>query len=243
MIEDRTAERMLHEKQEQLKRTTFWTELAASMSHQIRNPLVAIRTFVQLLPERYEDPEFRDEFWKLVPREIDRLDKTIDQINRFAHPPELIFKSLNVQNTVQKGINLARSWLPKDLKIETSISEDLPKIKGDENAIAECFAHLLTNAIEATVNRKNPRVVLVAKRWRDMNRLVVTVQDNGGGTLPQERDKVFSPFCTSKALGMGLGLPIVQRTVLDHNGQVHIDSSGRGTCVTITLPADSPIDL
>jgi len=63
------------------------------------------------------------------------------------------------------------------------------------------------------------------------------VQDNGHGIAPEMRGKVFSPFCTTKARGMGLGLPIVKRTVFDHNGRVDIDTSASGTAVSIALPA------
>ena len=67
--------------------------------------------------------------------------------------------------------------------------------------------------------------------------VVVTVQDNGNGIAPDLRDKIFSPFCTTKARGMGLGLPIVKRTVFDHNGRVDIDSNPHGTSVSVMLPA------
>ena len=73
----------------QLERAQFWTDLAAGMSHEIRNPLVAIKTFAQLLPERYADAEFRAEFSRLVAGEVDRLNGIIEQINAFAHPPAL----------------------------------------------------------------------------------------------------------------------------------------------------------
>ena len=67
--------------------------------------------------------------------------------------------------------------------------------------------------------------------------MVVTIRDNGMGIAPELRDKIFSPFCTTKARGMGLGLPIVKRTIFDHNGRVEINSSAKGTLVSVTLPA------
>jgi nitrogen-specific signal transduction histidine kinase len=69
--------------------------------------------------------------------------------------------------------------------------------------------------------------------------VVVTVRDNGKGIAPELKDKVFSPFCTTKPRGMGLGLPIVKRTVFDHHGRVDIDSSAHGTLVSVMLPASS----
>src|SRR5205807_2776725 len=81
VIQDLTVQETLREKQALLDRATFWTDLAASMSHEIRNPLVAIKTFAQLLPERFDDADFRKQFNKIVVNEIDRLDKIITQIN------------------------------------------------------------------------------------------------------------------------------------------------------------------
>lgn len=68
---------------------------------------------------------------------------------------------------------------------------------------------------------------------------MVTVRDNGKGIAPDLKDKIFSPFCTTKARGMGLGLPIVKRTVFDHKGRVDVDSSSQGTQVSVMLPASA----
>jgi nitrogen-specific signal transduction histidine kinase len=98
MIQDLTSIRHLQEKQAQVERTAFWTDLAAGLSHEIRNPLVTISTFAQLLPERYQDEEFRDEFSTLVTREVGRLDGIINQINDFAHPGEPVHTRVDVRN-------------------------------------------------------------------------------------------------------------------------------------------------
>src|ERR1043166_6207477 len=108
VVHDLTAEEDLREKQALLDRAAFWTDLAASMSHEIRNPLVAIKTFAQLLPERFDDADFRKEFNEIVLKEIDRLDKIITQINNFAHPPELVFKPIDLRGPVTKAIAIAR---------------------------------------------------------------------------------------------------------------------------------------
>jgi C4-dicarboxylate-specific signal transduction histidine kinase len=116
----------------------------------------------------------------------------------------------------------------------------LPKILGDEGALAEVVAHLVANAAEAVTEQKKPKITLSAKPIHEGGRasaVLVTVQDNGHGIAPEMREKVFSPFCTTKARGMGLGLPIVKRTVFDHNGRVDIDTSTSGTAVSIALPA------
>ncbi len=234
----------MREKQDLLDRAAFWTDLAAGMSHEIRNPLVAIKTFAQLLPERFEDADFRQEFTQIVVKEIDRLDSIITQINNFAHPPELEFKPIDVRASVKKALEIARSRFEVNgnLAVETSLPNDLPKVFGDETALTEAFAHLVANAAEALSGLEKPRITLSAKPVREGNQasaVVVTVRDNGKGISPELKDKIFSPFCTTKPRGMGLGLPIVKRIVFDHNGRLDIDSSSKGTLVSVMLPTSS----
>lgn len=242
VIHDLTVEEDLRQKQDLVDRAAFWTDLAASMSHEIRNPLVAIKTFAQLLPERFDDPEFRKNFNQIVVQEIDRLDKIVSQINAFAHPAELKMRPLDIRTPVKRGLELARSKFRVNggVAVETELPSNLPKVLGDESALAEAVAHLVANAAEALTEQKKPKITLSAKPIREGGRdsaVLVTVQDNGRGIAPEMRDKVFSPFCTTKARGMGLGLPIVKRTVFDHNGRVDIDTSDSGTAVSIALPA------
>ena len=242
VINDLTAEETLRERQALVDRAAFWTDLAASMSHEIRNPLVAIKTFAQLLPERFEDADFRKEFNQIVVQEIDRLDRIITQINNFAHPPDLVLKSIDVRTPIKKGLEIARDRFGVNgkLEIETSMPKDLPRVLGDEGALAEAFAHLVANAAEASADRNKPRITLSAKPVREGQKssaVIVSIRDNGHGIAPDFKEKIFSPFCTTKPRGMGLGLPIVKRTVFDHHGRVEVDSNSKGTLVSIVLPA------
>jgi PAS domain S-box-containing protein len=247
VIQDLTIQETVREKQALLDRATFWTDLAASMSHEIRNPLVAIKTFAQLLPERFDDADFREEFNQIVVGEVDRLDKIITQINTFAHPPELVLKSIDVRTPVKKGVEIAKAryGINGKIELETSLPSNLPRVLGDETALAEAFAHLVANAAEASADRTKPRITLTAKpvrQGREQSSVVVTVRDNGTGIAPEIKDKIFSPFCTTKPRGMGLGLPIVKRTVFDHQGRVEVDSNSKGTEVSVLLPTTAGAD-
>jgi len=247
VIQDLTVQETLQEKQTLVDRATFWTDLAASMSHEIRNPLVAIKTFAQLLPERFDDADFRKEFNEIVVSEVDRLDRIITQINNFAHPPELVLKPIDVRSPLNKAVEIARSryGINGKIELETSLPKNLPPVLGDETALAEAFAHLVANAAEASADRTKPRITLTAKPVREGRgkaAVVVTVRDNGSGIAPEIKDKIFSPFCTTKPRGMGLGLPIVKRTVFDHQGRVEVDSGPKGTEVSVLLPATSAAD-
>ena len=240
IIQDMTPEEALRQKQELVDRAAFWTDLAASMSHEVRNPLVAIKTFAQLLPERFDDADFRRDFNEIVVQEIDRLDLIITQINDFAHPPELKFKPIDLRGPMKRAVELARARKATDgYSVETSLPDDLPAIVGDESALAEAFAELVANAAEATHGLPKGRITLSARPIREgehTSGVVVTIHDNGPGIAADLKDKIFSPFCTTKPRGMGLGLPIVKRTVFDHNGRVDIDSNPQGTSVSVLLP-------
>ncbi len=240
VIQDLTPEETLRQKQELTDRAAFWTDLAASMSHEVRNPLVAIKTFAQLLPERFDDADFRRDFNQIVLQEIERLDRIITQINNFAHPPELNFRSIDLRPPLKKAVDMVRSRLTQNgFSVETTLPDDLPKVVGDETALAEAFAHLVANAAEASLGHPKPQITLSARPVREgehTSGVVVTVHDNGSGISADLKDKIFSPFCTTKARGMGLGLPIVKRTVFDHNGRVDIDSDPHGTSVNVLLP-------
>jgi C4-dicarboxylate-specific signal transduction histidine kinase len=150
-------------------------------------------------------------------------------------------KPVDVRSSVKKAIDLARVRVAKNgVAIDTSLANDLPRVMGDEEALTEAFAHLVANAAEATSGQSKPRITLAAKSIREGDRasgVVITVRDNGKGISPDLREKIFSPFCTTKARGMGLGLPIVKRTIFDHNGRVDIDSNPHGTSVSVMLPA------
>lgn len=121
IVRDMTREAFLRERQQRLERGTFWTELAAAISHEVRNPLVAISTFAQLLPEKYDDPDFRTEFSKLVSQEVRRLSDLIDQIDSFANPPPLQFKPVRMDSVLRKAVETAIAMAePNGCRIETS---------------------------------------------------------------------------------------------------------------------------
>ena len=240
MVRDITGSQLLQEKEDQLERAAFWNELASSMSHEIRNPLVAIKTFSQLLPQHYEDPDFRSEFSEQVAIEVDQLNHIIDKINEFANPPKPIFQPLNVRKPIEHAVTRIQNELDHDnLKIHLSADESSRQINGDARSMEECVYHLLRNAAENLANKPGSRINVTVKGRspkKEAGNLYIMVTDNGSGIDETVRDKVYSPFITIKARGFGLGLPIAKRAVIDHNGQMDIDTSSGGTTVSIILP-------
>lgn len=241
MLHDVTGAKLLQEKEDQLERAAFWNELASSMSHEIRNPLVAIKTFAQLLPERYEDPDFRAEFSEQVTTEVDQLNHIIDKINKFANPPEPVYKPLDVRKPIEHAVTRIQSEFDHDnLKIHLSADDSDLQINGDAHSLEECFYHLLMNAAEHLDNQPGSRVNVTVKGSANSGKggnVHIMIADNGNGIDESVRDKVYSPFSTIKARGLGLGIPIAKRAVIDHNGQMDIDTGSGGTTVTLVIPA------
>ncbi len=248
IVRDLTRERVMREKQDELERTAFWAEMAAAMSHEVRNPLVAISTFAQLLPERYSDAEFREQFSGLVANEIRRLDGMIDQITAFADAPSLQFAMVDVAPLVRTGVDKAKAEpvvAERKALIEVAIEDSLPVIRGDAAALVDCVRHLVLNSIEAVAGAQYPSIhvtVSTVDSASGARKIRITVVDNGSGIASDLREKVFSPFCTTKARGIGLGLPIARRTVVDHGGKLVLDSSTKGTSIEVVLPVPSPAE-
>jgi len=243
IIIDMTREEHLRQKQNEIERAAFWAELAAAMSHAVRNPLVAISTFAQLLPERYADEEFRTRFSQLVSREIGRLDVMIDQLSDFAHPPPLGFCAVELDQIVEKGVERALQRNPHSkARIDLDVDGGVPSVRGDRDALTEAVMHLVCNAIEAVEKVAQPAITVGATTAQEKNKTVcvLTVQDCSTGIPASIGNNLFSPFCTEKIRGIGLGLPIVRRIVQDHDGHLDIQSSDTGTTVSIQLAAAPP---
>jgi len=241
LLSDISRERLLREKQEELDRHAFWNDLAAAMSHEVRNPLVAISTFAQLLPERYADPEFRQQFFDIVTGEVGRLNAIITQINTFAHPPKLVFRPTSPGELVAQACARAAQWAgPDKPDVVCEVEDHLPSLAADADTLIDGLAHVLVNAHEAVRNRPSPRVCLhVCCAGADGGRaLVIAISDNGPGISQEMQGKLFSPFSTTKPRGLGLGLPLARRAVVDHGGRIDVDTTEHGTTVTITLPVE-----
>lgn len=243
VLNDLTEEHILREQQNNLERATFWNELATAISHEVRNPLVAISTFSQLLPERYNDQEFREQFRDLTTQEVGRLNGMIDQLDEYANPPKLRFTSVNVADLLDQAVCKARqSSEASDYPVAIDLKGDLPTIHGDDDVLADSIARLLCNAFAGVEKSAHPKIILRASRGEiGIARLAVIIEviDNGVGIPEEIQTKVFSPFCTTKIRGVGLGLPIVRRTMIDHSALISIESSENGTVVCLTVPASS----
>jgi signal transduction histidine kinase len=215
--------------------------LSAGLAHEIRNPLVAIKTFTQLLPERYDDEEFRNYFLNVTAGEIDRISSLVTELLEFARPSEPFFQQEDINSTLEKMIKLINNEAKKkDLQIVTNLELQLPTVTMDKEQMKQVFLNILLNAIQATPE-KGKISIRTSKNTQNANHefIQVEISDTGKGVSPEEVDKIFTPFYTTRSQGSGLGLAISHQIVEEHEGTITVESIlNKGAVFTVNLPVN-----
>ncbi len=216
-------------------------QMAAGLAHEIRNPLVSIRTFTQLLPERYEDEEFRSGFLDLTLAEIDRISALVGELLNFARPeadtpPP---RRVEVADALERTCMLLRSQARgAGVVLDLELAADIPDAGIDEDRLRQVVLNLIVNAIQASRGRGR---VVVSARSEAADQVCVEVYDDGPGMPPEIARQVFEPFFTTRAEGTGLGLALARRIVGEHGGRLELETKvGHGARFFVHLPtADS----
>ncbi|HYB97698.1 MAG TPA: ATP-binding protein [Candidatus Limnocylindrales bacterium] len=220
-------------------------EMAAGLAHEIRNPLVSIRTFTQLLPERYGDEEFRSGFLDLTLAEIDRITALVGELLSFARPAaggdaaEAVDIAECLERTCALLRNQARSaGVALDLELEVGLGAAAI----EEDRLRQIVLNLIVNAIQAC-NGRGRVVVSAGRSDRAPHLTCIRVRDDGPGMAAEVAARVFEPFFTTRSEGTGLGLALVKRIVEDHGGRIGVSTTpGAGACFSVELPIAAAVD-
>lgn len=233
---------MLSEVEAQLRhseRLSVMGELAASLAHEVRNPLGSIKGAVEILQDDYPKKSQHYRFFEILIKEVARLNQVIENFLDLARRKSSQIDEINLQEGVNSVVQILS---PKARKEGVIIDCRLPNspicIKADENKFRQILLNLLLNAIGAS-NRGGHITIdsRIKKNGATGGILELTVADTGGGIPEKEIDKVFKPFFTTKAQGTGLGLPITKRITEEYNWDLRIQSKvGEGTRITIGIP-------
>jgi len=213
--------------------------LTAALAHEIRNPLVAIKTFIQLLPERLEDEEFRKHFLSIASGEVDRISSLVSELLEFARTSDPKLEMENV-NSILDGMILLSSTESKKKHIEIvkDYGQDLPPVSIDREQIKQVFLNILLNAIEATP--ENGKITVETRSFVKPGGeayIQIRFTDTGCGIPTEHLEDIFNPFFTTKNKGSGLGLSISHQIVQDHKGYIDVESElDRGSSFFINLP-------
>ncbi|MCX7590703.1 MAG: ATP-binding protein, partial [Kiritimatiellae bacterium] len=223
--------------------------LAAGMAHEIKNPLVSLKTFTQLLPERYDDPEFRETFSTLIGKEVARIDELVNRLLGFARPPRATLVPLAICDVVRESLKLLeQQFKTHRITVETSFEAECDRIQGDADLLKQVFINLLLNAMEAmddggTISIRTttipPARMSPFPMRQGLNRgsVLVTISDTGRGIPKENLARIFDPFFTTKPNGTGLGLSVAYGIIQEHEATIEVESElGRGTSFHIKFP-------
>jgi len=211
--------------------------LSAGLAHEIRNPLSAIKTFVQLLPKKLSSAGFLDKFHVTVLRELNRINDLIESLLELARPPKMKYATIQPTELLRQVTDLYRDEL-EQANISLSIQEKgpLPEIRVDSEHLVRAFSNLVKNAKQAMP--EGGTLTITAET--DDEGLCLHFTDTGIGIDHLTLDNIFNPFFTTKDKGTGLGLAITHKIVQEHGGTILVSSTpGAGSTFTLTLPRAS----
>ena len=212
--------------------------LANSVAHEIRNPLSAIKTFVDYFPARKDDPAFLEKFNKIVPNEIDRINNLAQQLLEFARPSPLQMEQINIQKLLNDSLDLLNTQLKQhNITVAKSFPAQNLTTSADANKLKQVFLNLFLNAVDAMPSGGRLSVgIEPAGPW-----IKISISDTGSGIAAKDLLHIFEPFFTTKPKGTGLGLAIVQGIIEEHGGKIAVKSEiGKGTTFNIELPLNKP---
>ncbi len=213
--------------------------VTASMAHEFNNPLGIIIGFVEdmLGNSKPSDPDHRG--LKIINDEAQRCKKIVEDLMAYARPRSAEMSRINIQSVVETTAQLVETHLYKQkVHLLKEVASQLPRIQADSQQLAQVLVNLFLNAIDAMPD--GGTLTVGAKLEADAGAVVLTVTDSGTGIEAAEIDKIFQPFYTAKKRrGLGLGLPICERIVKNHGGEIKVQSRpGVGTTFEIHLPTD-----
>jgi signal transduction histidine kinase len=228
---------LLRKMEDQIRRTDRLSSigtLSAGMAHEIKNPLVTIKTFTELLPNQYSDDEFRNTFFDLVGQEVQRIDAIVNRLLNFARPANVSLKPVLFHDVVKNSLRLMEQQLTKyGIKLEESLVASHHLVMADADQLNQAFVNLFLNAIQAMESGG----VLSVTTTQLRSKIRLDIRDTGCGLSEEQRKHIFDPFFTTKEEGVGLGLSISYGIIQEHEGVVDVESEkGQGAVFHVEFP-------
>ena len=213
--------------------------IAAHIAHEIRNPLVTMggyATRIQMLMKDSAENKEVKKAAEIILKETERLENFLFNVMDLTRPPDLIKKLNDINRVVADTIELLKNvFQEKKIRVRQDLCDDMPVLNSDFNQLKQAVLNLLQNAIDAT----DPGGTIEISTKCNSRNVVVTIKDNGSGIAEGDIERIFEPFFTTKVTGVGLGLPIVQKIIKDHNGEISVrNRESGGVEFTIRVPIE-----
>jgi PAS domain S-box-containing protein len=236
IFQDITEIKALEEKLRQADRLAALGTLSAGLAHEIKNPLSAIKTFVQLLPQKIGNSSFMEKFNITVPREIDRINHLVEDLLELTRRRVRPLVDLKVDSLILQVIDLHGEELKRrQIVFQDDLNKTISSVHGDAETLYRAFSNLMINAIQAMPN--GGIFSISSKLDSSSSSLEITFRDTGIGMDETTAKNIFNPFFTTKDKGTGLGLALTRKIIEDHRGTIEVVSKkGMGTTFTVHLP-------
>lgn len=235
-FEDISEEVQIRYKAFENEKNQALSRVVAGIAHEIRNPLTSIKTFIELIPQKFDSPRFRERIAELVPQEIERLNELIEGLMDYSKSSPAKQEELDTSTLLETThILFQRTAENKGVEIKTYIENDL-FILADRQQLKQAVINLIINAVDALQESEGEKWVSL-KNYKNAGYVYIEIQDNGPGMSPGVQKQAFEPFYTTKAHGTGLGLAIAKQHVEENKGHFSVESSiGKGTLIQLSFP-------
>ena len=236
VFQDTTEIKALEEKLRQADRLAALGTVSAGLAHEIKNPLSAVKTFVQLLPKKSQNPTFLEKFNITVPREIDRINQLVEDLLELTRSRKRPWAPVNVNPLLLQITELhGEEMKKKEITFESHLEPNLPSVHGDPDSLYRAFSNIVINSIQAMPNGGVLKVFSEADPVPAM--VKITFRDSGVGMDEKTTKNLFNPFFTTKDKGVGLGMALTHKIIEDHRGTIEVLSEpGKGSTFTVRLP-------
>ncbi|HYG58908.1 MAG TPA: ATP-binding protein, partial [Symbiobacteriaceae bacterium] len=242
LMEDAAQARQDSDWFERAERLALAGELATAIAHEIRNPLTVVAGSVQLIPQRLDDEEFLLSLSQIAGQELGRVNRIIQGLLGFARYSEPQMELLDLSDVVDRAVEFIR-WYAQKHGVQVILQQQpgCMRVYGDQEHLRQALLNLMMNGIQVM---EGGGELLVSLEHPSGSRFVqVRIADQGPGIEPERLAKIWEVFYSSRPGGTGLGLPVVQRIVDEHRGQVEVESiPGKGACFTVLLPLTTRAD-
>ncbi|QED46926.1 ATP-binding protein [Cytobacillus dafuensis] len=221
-----------HEDLRQMEKLAYIGQIAATISHEIKNPLASLKGFTQLQREKHPSDQH---YYLIMEQEIVRINSIVNDLLILGKPKSTHFEKHNVRDILTYVLSITQLLaLKKKIKLSSEMEEDLPLIECDENQLKQVFINLIKNGIDSMQDGGNLRIL---SKFCSNNQVSISFSDQGCGIDQSDLDNLFKPFYTTKEDGTGLGLIVTKKIIEDHQGFINVESElNIGTRIDIILP-------
>ena len=230
-----SAKRALEAQVQRAERLAAVGEMAAGLAHEVRNPLMSIRGFAQLLQEDAVNKS-QKEYLEIIVRETERMNSLIDQLLYYARPGVNRVQKVEVNPVVENVRKLVESQTrSRNIQLTTRLKKDVPPVACDREQLKQVLLNIVINAIQAVED--NGRIRISSEANRERGCVEVAVEDNGAGILREHQERIFDPFFTTKEQGTGLGLSVAFRLMETWGGTIRVESvKDQGSRFVLSFP-------